>query len=184
MKPYTGARPLWNGVCKCGMCAPAPLPYLASCMPHGFHLAAALAAAAEALIREGRLYLDSCIDASSAAAAGASLVSGSFGLGGRGTATDLGTAGVREVAGVGARREEGTVSGALVGLPVRGVTVRAGAAGRGDAVRAGAARDGTLAGAAAAWSEGGATAGAGSCSSSGKGTSSARRVSTRRSRPR
>ena len=171
---------------RCVACARTPRR-LASCMPHGYHLAAALAAAAEAWIREGRLYLDTCMDASSAAAAGASLVSGSFGLGGRGTATDLGTAGVREVAGVGAaRREEGTVSGALVGLPVRGVTVRAGAAGRGDAVRAGArARsDGTLAGTVAAWCEAGATAGAGSCSSSGKGTSSARRVSTRRSRPR
>jgi hypothetical protein len=172
---------------RCGTVRPHPAAPLrpATCMPHGYHLAAALAAAAEALIPEKRLYLDSCIDASSAAAAGASLVSGSFGLGGRGTATGLRTAGVREVAGVGARREEGTLSGTLVGLPVRGVTVRAGAAGRGDAVRAGArARDGTLAGTAAAWSEAGATTGAGSCSSSGKGTSSARRVSTRRSRPR
>ena len=159
------ARMLNNGVCapRTPSCAP-----LALRPAHGNHLAAALAAAAAAMIREGRLYLDSCIDASSAAAAGASLVSGSFGLGGRGTATDLGTAGLRDVAGVGARREEGTVSGALVGLPVRGVTVRAGAAERGDAIRAG----------------GGATAGAGSCSSSGKGTSSASKVSTRCSRPR
>ena len=103
----------------CGVCAPrTPCGPLALRPAHGDHLAAALAAAAAAMIREGRLYLDSCIDASSAAAAGASLVSGSFGLGGRGTATDLGTAGLREVAGVGARREEGTVSGALVGLPV------------------------------------------------------------------
>ena len=152
-----------------GVCAPrTPCAPFALRPAHGNHLAAALAAAAAAMIREGRLYLDSCIDASSAAAAGASLVSGSFGLGGRGTATDLGTAGLREVAGVGARREEGKVSGALVGLPVRGVTVRAGAAERGDAIRAG----------------GGATAGAGSCSSSGKGISSARSVSTRCSRPR
>ena len=72
--------------------------------------------------RKGRLYFDSCIEASSAAAAGA--ISGSFGLGGT---ARLGTAGVREGAGGGARREE-TVSGT-----VRGVTTWAGAAGRGDA---------------------------------------------------
>ena len=72
--------------------------------------------------RKGRLYFDSCIEASSAAAAGA--ISGSFGLGGT---ARLGTAAVRERAGGGARREE-TVSGT-----VRGVTTWAGVAGRGDA---------------------------------------------------
>jgi len=131
---------------------------------------AALAAAAAAFSWEEPLlpYLDTCIDASSAAAAGASLVSGSFGLGGT---ARLGT-GVREEAGVGARREEAVSGAPLVGLPVRGVTI-----GRGDAVRAGTG------------SELGATVATGSCSSarrasSGTGSSSARRASTRRSRPR
>ena len=79
---------------------------------------ASLPAVAERWSLVGRVYLDSCIDAISATAAGASFGAGSLAFGG--TAC-LGTDGVRD-AGVLARRVPvGRVCGAVVGRLDRGV---------------------------------------------------------------